>query len=335
MAASYPSSIKTYTTLVDAVDFPQAVHINSPQDEISAIETELGVNPRTIDDTVAPGATPASVAAYLDMVANQIKAITGKASWVTAPVRSLESFVSGAAGAVLRLGTTDAFDLILRRNAIDKVTVGATSTNFVDPIVISRLDITAGAAGRAGTADAFDFILKRNNVDKVTLGSALTTFADPVVLPADPTTALQAATKQYVDAGGVVITAKTGSGAGNYTTTSTTDVDIDATNLAYAVTVASGKEVLIVATATVSHSLVAGTTGSIFLVIADGTTALAETLWSENTVSLPGEVSVSHVFTGDGASHTFKLRWRSVPGATATMQNASAIKAPRMSFVGA
>src|SRR3970040_2672081 len=91
MAASYPSSIKTYTTLGDAVDFPQASHINSPQEEITAIETELGANPRSIDDTATPGATPATVAAYLDQVANQIKAITGKANWYTAPARALET----------------------------------------------------------------------------------------------------------------------------------------------------------------------------------------------------------------------------------------------------
>src|SRR5574337_904164 len=41
MAASYPASIKTFTTKVDNVDFPQAVHVNDMQDEINAIETGL------------------------------------------------------------------------------------------------------------------------------------------------------------------------------------------------------------------------------------------------------------------------------------------------------
>ena len=44
MTASFPTSIKSYTTKVDGVDYPLAAHINSPQEEIVAIETALGVN---------------------------------------------------------------------------------------------------------------------------------------------------------------------------------------------------------------------------------------------------------------------------------------------------
>ncbi len=56
-----------------------------------AIETILGVSPNVIDDTVAASASPTSVAQYLDMVANRLKAITGEASWVTAPDASLST----------------------------------------------------------------------------------------------------------------------------------------------------------------------------------------------------------------------------------------------------
>jgi hypothetical protein len=41
MAASFPSSIKTFTTKTDSVDFVQAAHVNDLQNEVTAIETEL------------------------------------------------------------------------------------------------------------------------------------------------------------------------------------------------------------------------------------------------------------------------------------------------------
>lgn len=44
--ADYPGSIKTYTDKVDNVDIVHALDINSPQDEITAIETELGTLPK-------------------------------------------------------------------------------------------------------------------------------------------------------------------------------------------------------------------------------------------------------------------------------------------------
>ena len=46
MAASYPSAVKSFTTKVDGTDYPSASHINDPQLEITAIETELGLLPK-------------------------------------------------------------------------------------------------------------------------------------------------------------------------------------------------------------------------------------------------------------------------------------------------
>jgi len=51
--AVYPNGIKTYTTKVDNVDRIMAAHINEVQDEITAIETELGINPSGSETTVA------------------------------------------------------------------------------------------------------------------------------------------------------------------------------------------------------------------------------------------------------------------------------------------
>lgn len=41
---SYPSAIKTWTPLVDGVDEAEAANVNTAYDEITAIETKLGVN---------------------------------------------------------------------------------------------------------------------------------------------------------------------------------------------------------------------------------------------------------------------------------------------------
>lgn len=44
MPAAFPTSVKTYVTLVDNVDLAEASQPNSYQEEITAIETELGIN---------------------------------------------------------------------------------------------------------------------------------------------------------------------------------------------------------------------------------------------------------------------------------------------------
>lgn len=94
--ADYPLSIYSPSTLVDGSDYPQAAHVNLPNAEIVALETALGVSPTSIDDTVSPGASPASVAVYLDMVANILKTMSGQSNWYDADVQlALASQVKG------------------------------------------------------------------------------------------------------------------------------------------------------------------------------------------------------------------------------------------------
>lgn len=52
MAASYPTSIKSFTTKVDDVDDVLAEHVNSLQEEVVAIETALGINPKGVVQVV-------------------------------------------------------------------------------------------------------------------------------------------------------------------------------------------------------------------------------------------------------------------------------------------
>lgn len=89
--ATFPTGLYTHTALVDGSNYPKAADINNPAAEVVAIEAALGINPNTIDDTVAPGATPASVAVYLDMLANIVKTQSNAANWYSAAV----NFVTG------------------------------------------------------------------------------------------------------------------------------------------------------------------------------------------------------------------------------------------------
>lgn len=44
MSTNFPTSLDSYTTKVDGTDYPQASHINNPQDAIMALEAKVGVN---------------------------------------------------------------------------------------------------------------------------------------------------------------------------------------------------------------------------------------------------------------------------------------------------
>ena len=47
MAASYPASVKTFTTKVDFTDIVLAEHVNSLQDEVNSLEATLGTSIKT------------------------------------------------------------------------------------------------------------------------------------------------------------------------------------------------------------------------------------------------------------------------------------------------
>lgn len=54
------------------------------EQDVLNIESELGLVPKSIDDTVVVDANPTTVGDFLDMVARRIKDISGEASWTTA-----------------------------------------------------------------------------------------------------------------------------------------------------------------------------------------------------------------------------------------------------------
>ena len=53
MAASYPTSVRSFTTKVNVVDIIQAAHPNSLQEEVVAIESVLGTAPTVATAAVA------------------------------------------------------------------------------------------------------------------------------------------------------------------------------------------------------------------------------------------------------------------------------------------
>ena len=99
-------------------------------------------------------------------------------------------------------------------DTIGQVGIGtATPSNAID-VAGGAIQISSsgGTARTVMSADATDsifavsddrnFTVKTNAATRLTVNSSTATSTVPVVLPADPTTALQAATKQYVDAAG-------------------------------------------------------------------------------------------------------------------------------------
>jgi hypothetical protein len=120
------------------------------------------------------------------------------------------------------------------------------------------------------------------------------------------------------------VTAKVGSGSGNYTTSATSYADVDGTNLAYTVTVPTGWKADIVFTGWGHVS----TTNYVLFAITDGTTVLRE-FGANPGANIDTTFSGQHVFTGDGASHTFKIRWKVSLGTdVGTLTNDTATRAP-------
>lgn len=137
--ASYPASIPSLGTVTSA-DYLDVAQFNTPNDEIEAICAELGINPSHIDDTVAPGSTPASVAAYLDMVANILKGIAGVDSWDKAGVPAMTAIHGHGNAGTVAAGVTSYLNLMS-----GALTATASASWFIVPyafdIVLERLYI--------------------------------------------------------------------------------------------------------------------------------------------------------------------------------------------------
>ena len=106
--ATYPGAIPTLATVTGGPSgsVVSAADNNVPNAEIVAAATEFGLNPQSIDDTVTPGASPASVANVLDMFANIVKVNGGVSGWQKSAVPAKMIFFGNGAGATVPLSTT-------------------------------------------------------------------------------------------------------------------------------------------------------------------------------------------------------------------------------------
>lgn len=154
--ASYPSAIKNFTNPTsadyqDGVGVLHATQHTDINDEVAAIETELGTTPKAPTLT-SPASSASDVAELLGMVLQQLKNISGETNWYDAVGTSLNTHVAatavhGATGAVV--GTTNAQTLTnktLTSPDINAGTVDAiTSLTIANDVDIGPYEFRAGS----------------------------------------------------------------------------------------------------------------------------------------------------------------------------------------------
>lgn len=132
------------------------------------------------------------------------------------------------------------------------------------------------------------------------------------------------------------IVARSGTGAGNYTTTSTSYVDVDATNLAYTVTPSTGNALLFIVTGVMFNDVAGG--GQSYLALYDSVLGgiLQQTYVNNNanTVSQPYAAVFTATLKGDNQAHTLKLQFKAgAGGGTAHLLNSGGIIAQMLIFL--
>ncbi len=129
------------------------------------------------------------------------------------------------------------------------------------------------------------------------------------------------------------VTLKQGSGSGTYSHGGDTSyTDVDGTNLAYTVTIPTGWKLIISASGN-GGTLTAATYYGI--AIYDGGSAVKEmSPYSAAILGASTPFSLDHVITGDGASHTIKLRYKTFNASdSAAIENSSSTARPSMVFI--
>ncbi len=194
MTASYPGSIKSFTSKTDSTDVIRASHINDLQDEVVAVETELGI-------TVSPAAN--SVRERLDSLEAADLGLDVKNSCLVATTTALPActYANGTAGlgATLTgnangaLAAQDGITLVVGNRILVKnqsaglqhgiytvTVVGAGDAAFVLTRATdcdTALNMTAGAftwIEKGTTLDNTGWVL---TTDSFTIGTDAVTFA--------------------------------------------------------------------------------------------------------------------------------------------------------------
>lgn len=177
-SADYPSAIHTP---IDVPSFaasalggtsPTHTAVEGKQEaEIVAMQTALGINPTTVTEATTPTATPSTIAEFMDMVATQLKAISGGTNWYSSIGTSLATHVANTSNphsvtksqVGLSAVTNDA-QLTIANNLSDLANAATARTN---------LGVVAGGAGdvwveKAGDTITGDIIFQPSgNTDKI------------------------------------------------------------------------------------------------------------------------------------------------------------------------
>ncbi len=153
------------------------VVISALNDEVNAIETELGAAPKTVTDNVTATSSPSSVANLLDMIVTQIKGITGGANWYTAATTTLAALLARMPSGTV-VGTTDT-------QALTNKTITISDTQFTlqdnaDPTKQAVFQLSGISAGSTRT-----YTLPNNSFELVDTQSTQSmnnkTFTAPII----------------------------------------------------------------------------------------------------------------------------------------------------------
>ena len=148
MPASYPGSVKSFTTKVDGVDDVQAAHVNDLQLEVEAVETELGANPKGTSASVAAKIagvkSDAGASDVLNISSGGTRLNSGNYSGVAVTISddAVYSFTPGQS-----IGVVLIYARHVSYNQVHGIVVyRTTSTHFTYKILgHAQLAVTAGA----------------------------------------------------------------------------------------------------------------------------------------------------------------------------------------------
>ena len=232
MAAVYPSGIKSFGAVVDAVDVVFAAHINDLRDEVEAVEGELGTGLKTSTWTGAFAQTGSwgnlalrltnierGIVTTSDVHTQYVKkagdAMTGS---LTMGGQVIGNLGNGSAstdavnyGQVLLRSGANAATGNLNMGTSYKITNLADGSAATDAATKGQVDTVATAAAAAQTTA--DDALPRWYADLM-LPKAGGTMSGAITLSGAPSANLHAASKQYVDEKTYVVTTKPASASG-------------------------------------------------------------------------------------------------------------------------
>lgn len=142
--ATYPAGIYSPTTIVDNSDYPQATHINTPNGEIVAIETELGTSVKgSATDLKTRLAKSLDNAGYLDFATSTELTIATGAVTVTQNWHTIDTEADAASDDLDTLtasGVSDGFVLFLRANNTARTVVVKHNTGNI--VTTTAADLT-------------------------------------------------------------------------------------------------------------------------------------------------------------------------------------------------